>query len=68
MVSKSQVINSNLASTIHLTFKLNISHVESQVLKISLSPSVKIFIQLLNMTLNSKESNRKLLIDIVTLE
>jgi hypothetical protein len=68
MVSKSQVINSNLASTIHLTFKLNIFHVESQVLKISLSPSVKIFIQLLNMTLNSKESNRKLLIDIVTLE
>jgi hypothetical protein len=68
MVSKSQVINSNLASTIQLTFKLNISHVESQVLKISLIPSVKIFIQLLNMTLNSKESNRKLLIDIVTLE
>jgi hypothetical protein len=67
MVSKSQVINSNLDSTIHLTFKLNISHVESQVLKMSLSPSVKIFIQLLNMTLNSKESNRKLLIDIVML-
>jgi hypothetical protein len=55
MVSKSQVISSNLDSTIHLTFKLNISHVEPQVLKISLSPSVKIFIQLLNMTLNSKE-------------
>jgi len=68
MVLKSQIISSNFDSTIHLTFKLNISHVESQVLKISLIPSVKIFIQLLNMTLNSKESNRKLLIDIVTLE
>jgi hypothetical protein len=67
MVSKSQVISSNFDSTIHLTFKLNISRVELQLLKVSLSPSIKIFIQLLNMTLNSKESNRKLLIDIVML-
>jgi hypothetical protein len=67
MVSKSQVISSNFDSTIHLTFKLNISRVELQLLKVSLSLSIKIFIQLLNMTLNSKESNRKLLIDIVML-
>jgi hypothetical protein len=67
MVSKSQVISSNFDSTIHLTFKLNISRVELQLLKMSLSPSIKIFIQLLNMTLNSKEANRKLLIDIVML-
>jgi hypothetical protein len=68
MVSKPQVINSNFDSTlIHPAFKLNIYRVEPQLLKVSLSPSIKIFIQLLNMTLNSKEANRKLLIDIVML-
>jgi hypothetical protein len=67
MILKSQVISLNFDSTIYLTFNLNIFHVKLQLLKMSLSPSVKIFIQLLNMTLNSKESNRKLLIDNVML-
>jgi hypothetical protein len=67
MTSKPQVISLNFDSTIYLTFKLNIFYIEPQLIKMSLIPSVKIFIQLLNMTLNSKESNRKLLIDNVML-
>jgi len=50
MVLKSQIISSNFDSTIHLTFKLNISRVEFRLLKVSLSLSIKIFIRLLNLS------------------